>query len=730
MKPLIIFDLDDCLVDTYGAIVPTLIKQAVTSMIEGGLSMPSKQAISRLTEINDQAKNGTEALQKFLLEQGRPELLHSAREAFYNFGFDYEIKPLPGVLKMLENTQADFALVTKGEFRAQMDKLRRAGISYTLFKKILVVDDYDKKEPYLRVMKELGYSPENCFVCGDRYETDLIPAKDLGLKTIHVPWGRGKVTSAGDVDFTIKDFKEIIDVVNKNSGPNFDGLITLSQGNLHLGVYKGKIVSFSKNGYEYMHGASKPEQMKTPEDRKGWDKSEIIMFPIIGPVKDFGLKLENQTIPLDQHGLTRNFGFEVVEKKEDYLKMRQDYTANTPIPNAKFSSDSERPPYLTWPFSYTLEEEIKVEKDQVTITFTVINNSNLVMPYMLGWHPAFKVDSSGKFEVEGKYFTLSDVISASQNMALFLPNANSITYTSRKHNGITVTSTGYGKAMLWCPNEDAGMCCIEPVTHLPIRGEDSLSSSEMETLKPAERKQYSVNLKPLETNYKVCILAAGIGSRMENFTKTFNKSLIPVHGKPAICHIIEKFPEDVPIVIALGYKKDTVVDYLVHSYPKRTLEFVHVDKYEGPGTGPGYSLLQCKPNLQCPFIFFSADTLVRDEIPAPDQNWFGLAEVNDTSRFCSAKEENGIVVRIDDKVKCDNRHAFIGLAGVYDYEFFWQNLESNTTIIGGEIQVSNGFSALMQKTMHAKVFNWFDVGTPSAYEYTLGNYPYGCGYSG
>ena len=56
-------------------------------------------------------------------------------------------------------------------------------------------------------------------------------------------------------------------------------------------------------------------------------------------------------------------------------------------------------------------------------------------------------------------------------------------------------------------------------------------------------------------NYKVCILTAGTGSRMGEFSEYFNKALIPVQGKPTICHIIEYFPENVEIVIAAGYKK-------------------------------------------------------------------------------------------------------------------------------------------------------------------------------
>lgn len=233
-----------------------------------------------------------------------------------------------------------------------------------------------------------------------------------------------------------------------------------------------------------------------------------------------------------------------------------------------------------------------------------------------------------------------------------------------------------------------------------------------------------------EIDYKVCIPAAGIGSRMEEFSRTFNKALIPVHGKPAICHIIEKFPEDIEIIIAIGYRKETLIDYLKANYPKRKITFVDVGNYDGPGSGPGFSILQCKQYLQCPFIFVSADTLIKENIPIPDHNWFGLAKVKDTSRFCSAKTLGNQVIRIDDKIKTDNIYGFIGLAGIKDYEHFWMHLERDKTLIGGEIQVSNGFKSLIEKNLQSKIFTWFDTGTPDSYIHALENYPDGEGYVG
>ena len=172
-------------------------------------------------------------------------------------------------------------------------------------------------------------------------------------------------------------------------------------------------------------------------------------------------------------------------------------------------------------------------------------------------------------------------------------------------------------------------------------------------------------------DYKVCILTAGVGSRMGALSQHVNKAILPVKFKGAISYIVEKFPQDMEIVIAVGHKKESVIDYLAVAYPDRTFTFIDVDKYMGPGTGPGYSLLQCKKALQCPFVFFAVDTIVPEEIPPPDKNWFGIAPVKNPEKYCTVKIKNNLVYEIDDKVKTNNKFAFIGLAGVYDYELFF-----------------------------------------------------------
>ena len=72
-------------------------------------------------------------------------------------------------------------------------------------------------------------------------------------------------------------------------------------------------------------------------------------------------------------------------------------------------------------------------------------------------------------------------------------------------------------------------------------------------------------------SFKVVIPTSGIGSRLFKLTKNLNKSLIAINNKPAICHIIEKFPKNCHFVIPVGFKGHLVKDFLKISYPKKKL---------------------------------------------------------------------------------------------------------------------------------------------------------------
>jgi galactoside O-acetyltransferase len=234
-----------------------------------------------------------------------------------------------------------------------------------------------------------------------------------------------------------------------------------------------------------------------------------------------------------------------------------------------------------------------------------------------------------------------------------------------------------------------------------------------------EKKFFTEN----DQQFCVCILAAGRGTRMGEFTKYFNKALLPINKKSAICHVIDSYQKNARIVVALGYLGDMLRLYLENAYPDRDIVFVSVDNYEGQGSGPGYSLLACRKYLNTPFILANVDALTVSDIPPPNQNWLGISPVDDTSRFCSVRLGNSReILALDDKVKTKNEYAFTGIAGINDYQIFLDGLEKNKLEINSEKQVSGGFEALINHGLKAHILEWYDVGTQEAYEITRKKY--------
>ena len=214
--------------------------------------------------------------------------------------------------------------------------------------------------------------------------------------------------------------------------------------------------------------------------------------------------------------------------------------------------------------------------------------------------------------------------------------------------------------------------------------------------------------------YKFCILAAGRGTRNTSVAG-LHKALLPIENKSVISHIISKVPLGVEIVIAVGYKSSQLISFLSCVFPKRNINYVHVGNYQGPGSGPGFSLLQCKDVLQCPFIFTSVDTIVEEEFifDRLTENWIGVSPVTseESSKYCLVKGGEYLESLYYGK----GNSAYIGMAGVYDYESYWSSLDIYKSE-NDEHQVTSGFRNLRD----IKMINltWHDTGNNASYEKT------------
>lgn len=215
----------------------------------------------------------------------------------------------------------------------------------------------------------------------------------------------------------------------------------------------------------------------------------------------------------------------------------------------------------------------------------------------------------------------------------------------------------------------------------------------------------------------VCIPTAGTGSRLGDLTRNLNKSLLSVDNKPVLSHIIEKYPNNTNFVIPVGFASDLVKQYVGMAHPNTNVIFVDIDRFEGEGSGLGYSLLACKDFLNKPFIFHSCDTIVSESIPNVDRNWIGLSKDPLSHEFRRVRVNEKVVIEFIDKESqvSSEQFTYIGLAGIYNYQTFWESMESggSEAVNLGEVF---GLRSLLNKTVAAFDFTWFDIGSRNGLE--------------
>lgn len=219
---------------------------------------------------------------------------------------------------------------------------------------------------------------------------------------------------------------------------------------------------------------------------------------------------------------------------------------------------------------------------------------------------------------------------------------------------------------------------------------------------------------------KVCILAAGIGSRMKQFSQSIHKALLPLGNRAILSRIIDQFEPDSQFVIAVGHLGHQIRDYLSLAHPQLDSVFVEVSPYEGQGAGPGLSLYSCKEYLQQPFIFTACDTLITGDIPGTSSNWMGIQQVESVKHWCSVTmSSDSRVTGIFYKEEVDTPWAFVGIAGIRDYQLFWKAFAGNKELLGGELQVNNGLIGLLEAGLRGEELEWRDTGSEASYERLL-----------
>ncbi|MEH6405948.1 MAG: aldose 1-epimerase [Leeuwenhoekiella sp.] len=228
--------------------------------------------------------------------------------------------------------------------------------------------------------------------------------------------------------------------------------LELKLNNQNVKIDTGELVSYKIDDYECIH------QKGTP----GWRSSDTEMFPIIGPTNEanFTVKTPLGNATQDQHGLLRELNYNLINQSQTEATFSKIYKKNTAVKNSKYPEKSSAE-FLSWPYDFQFIKQFQLNEDSLTITFKVSGDTN--MPFMLGYHPAFKLHTANPvIKTADKTISLKEVMDVGSR-ALSVPGCDKITLIDDRE--ITIETSGFNNFMLW--TEVPNMLCIEPITFYP-----------------------------------------------------------------------------------------------------------------------------------------------------------------------------------------------------------------------------------------------------------------------
>lgn len=109
-------------------------------------------------------------------------------------------------------------------------------------------------------------------------------------------------------------------------------------------------------------------------DGAWWTGRSPILFPIVGKAPGDRLAINGTTYPMAQHGIARRREFAIVEQAETACRHE---LVSTPETREVF------------PFDFRLTLEHRLDQRRLSVTATVENTGDTLLPFGLGFHPAF-----------------------------------------------------------------------------------------------------------------------------------------------------------------------------------------------------------------------------------------------------------------------------------------------------------------------------------------------------
>jgi galactose mutarotase-like enzyme len=281
-------------------------------------------------------------------------------------------------------------------------------------------------------------------------------------------------------------------------------IITITNATLTatINTLGAELISLVKNNKNYIWQV----------DEMYWNKTSPILFPIVGRLKNDSYTFNGKTYQLPRHGFARNIEFTFDKKSDSQVIFELNETEETKA---------------IYPFSFKLLMAYTLMENELVIEYFVRNQSDEVLPFSIGAHPAFAisenfenyllqfnaVDTFETHHLENESFigktTLVDAKNNTINLnyALFEKdalvfkqlNSNEVTLKNKDKAILKVNYDHFPYLGIWT-KQNAPFLCIEPwcgladsnnhngdleekegMNHLPA-GEDFLRAIRIEIL--------------------------------------------------------------------------------------------------------------------------------------------------------------------------------------------------------------------------------------------------------
>ncbi|MDB5537803.1 MAG: putative lacX protein [Devosia sp.] len=109
-------------------------------------------------------------------------------------------------------------------------------------------------------------------------------------------------------------------------------------------------------------------------DAKYWSGRSPILFPMVGKAPNDTISIEGKSYAMGQHGFARRSEFELVAASAT---------------SCRFELMATEASWQVYPFDFLLALSYEIEGTAITITAEVSNRDHKLMPFGIGFHPAF-----------------------------------------------------------------------------------------------------------------------------------------------------------------------------------------------------------------------------------------------------------------------------------------------------------------------------------------------------